>query len=86
MAKVYVDPTAMAEWKTQMEKINKDCISSIDEITTAIGNLNESFQGDYASKYEESFGQFTKQVKSSHESLRNVETFLDTVVNVMENQ
>ena len=86
MAQVYVDPTAMSEWKTQMEKINKDCISSIEEINTAIGNLNDSFQGDYASKYEESFSEFTKQVKASHESLRNVETFLDTVVSVMENQ
>lgn len=86
MAQVYVDPTVMSEWKTNMEKINKDCISSIDEINTAIAKLNDSFQGDYASEYEESFGQFTKKVKSSHESLRNVESFLDTIVSVMENQ
>lgn len=86
MSKVYVDPSAMGEWKTQMEKINKDCISSIEEINTAITKLNDSFQGDYATKYEESFGEFTKKVKSTHESLRNVESFLDTIVNVMENQ
>jgi uncharacterized protein YukE len=86
MSKVYVDPTVMSEWKTQMETINKDCISSIEEINTAITKLNDSFQGDYATKYEESFGSFTSKVKSSHESLRNVESFLDTIVNVMENQ
>ena len=86
MSKVYVDPSAMGEWKTQMEKINKDCISSIEEINTAITKLNDSFQGDYATKYEESFGEFTKNVKSTHESLRNVESFLDTIVTVMENQ
>ncbi len=86
MAKVYVDSSAMSEWKTKMEKINKDCISSIDEITSAINKLNDSFQGDYATQYEESFGKFTKQVKKSHESLRNVENFLDTIVSVMENQ
>lgn len=86
MAKVYVDPIVMSEWKGQMDTINKDCISIIEEIDAAISKLNESFKGDYASKYEESFGQFSKQVKASHESLRNVETFLDTVVNVMENQ
>ena len=86
MAQVYVDPIVMSEWKVQMETINKDCISSIDEIDAAIAKLNECFKGDYASKYDESFGQFSKQVKASHESLRNVETFLDTVVNVMENQ
>ncbi len=86
MAQVYVDPTVMSEWKTQMDKINKDCISSIEEINTAITKLNDSLQGDYADKYEESFGSFTKKVKSTHESLRNVETFLDTVVSVMESQ
>lgn len=86
MSKVYVDPVALSEWKTQMDVINKDCISTIDEITVAIGRLNDSFQGDYATKYDEAFAQFTKQVKQSHESLRNVETFLDTVVTVMENQ
>lgn len=86
MAQVYVDPTAMIEWKTQMETINKDCISSIEEIDSAITKLNDSFQGDYADKYEESFGAFTKKVKSTHESLRNVESFLDTIVTVMENQ
>ena len=60
MAKVYVDPTVMLEWKTQMDKINKDCISSIDEINSAITKLNDSFQGDYATEYEESFGEFAK--------------------------
>jgi hypothetical protein len=40
MSKVYVDPTVMSEWKTQMEKINKDCISSIEEINTAITKQN----------------------------------------------
>ena len=86
MAKVYVDPAAMSEWKTQMDKINKNCISSIEEIDSAIAKLNDSFQGDYATQYEESFGEFTKKVKSTHESLRNVESFLDTIVNVMQNQ
>ena len=86
MAQVYVDPTVMLEWKSQMDTINKDCINSIDEITSAIAKLNDSFQGDYSSKYEESFGAFTNKVKATHESLRNVETFLDTVVSVMENQ
>lgn len=86
MAQVYIDPTVMLEWKTQMETINKDCISSIEDINTAITNLNDFFQGDYATKYEESFGVFAKKVKATHESLRNVETFLDTIVTVMENQ
>jgi uncharacterized protein YukE len=86
MSKVYVDPIALSDWKTQMDVINKDCISTIEEITTAISRLNDSFQGDYATKYDEAFALFTKQVKESHESLRNVETFLDTVVTVMESQ
>ena len=86
MAKVYLEPSALAEWKTNMDSINKDCIAAIENIDTAIKNLNNSFQGDYSTKYQESFGEFTKKVKSSHESLRNVESFLDKIVTVIENQ
>lgn len=86
MGQVYVEDTAMADWKTRMQTINANCISSIEKIDTNINNLNSSFQGSYASMYEESFGGFTTSVKASHESLKDFSEFLDTVVNVMKNQ
>ena len=86
MSKVYVETDAMASWKTEMEKINKNCIDNIDAIVSSMNGLNASFQGDYASKYEEAFGQYANKVKSSHESMRDIEKFLDTVVEVMKNQ
>lgn len=86
MAKVYVETEAMASWKTEMEKINKDCIDNIDKIVQSMNSLNASFQGDFADKYEEAFGNYSKKVKSSHESMRDIEKFLDTIVEVMMKQ
>ena len=29
MSKVYVDPAAMSDWKTQMDKINQDSLKNV---------------------------------------------------------
>lgn len=86
MAEVYVDTEAMASWKTEMEKINKDCIENIENIVKSMNGLNAVFQGDYADKFEQVFGQYSNKVKNSHESMRDIEKFLDTIVEVMKNQ
>ena len=83
---VYVETEAMASWQTEMEKINKNCIDNIDVIINSMNSLNASFQGEFADKYEESFGNYTVKVKNSHESMRDIESFLDTIVEVMKNQ
>lgn len=86
MAQAYVDDSVMTEWKTQMDTINVNCLESIEGIENCLNNLNDSFRGDYASEYSESYTKFVKNVKSSHESLKNVEGFLDSIVDVMHNQ
>lgn len=86
MAEVYVDTEAMSSWKTDMEKINKDCIENIENIVKSMNGLNAVFQGDYADKFEQVFGQYSNKVKNSHESMRDIEKFLDTIVEVMKNQ
>lgn len=86
MAQVYVNTDSMHTWKTEMEKINQGCVDEIRKIETSMATLNSSFQGDYASKYEDTFGQYTKKVLNSHESLKDVESFLSKVVQVMNNQ
>ena len=47
-------------------------------------NLNSSYQGDYADKFEENFSNYTNNVINSHNDLADLENFLNTVVNVME--
>jgi hypothetical protein len=86
MAQAYVGDSVMAEWKTNMDSINVNCLESIEGIETCLNNLNDSFRGDYASDYSESFTKFIKDVKNSHEDLRDVEGFLDSIVDVMHNQ
>lgn len=86
MAQAYVDASVMTEWKTNMDTINVNCLESIEGIENCLNNLTDSFRGDYASEYAESYKSFLKNVKSSHENLKDVEKFLDTVVEVMQNQ
>jgi uncharacterized protein YukE len=86
MAQAYVDASVMGEWKTSMDSINVNCLEAIEGIENCLNNLNDSFRGDFASEYSESYSNFLKTVKSSHENLKNVESFLDTVVDVMNNQ
>lgn len=84
MSKSYVDAEALVSWKTEMEKINDACIDNIDNITKTMNSLNSSSQGDYADRFEENFGNYIKKVKESHEALKNVESFLTDVVEVMQ--
>lgn len=86
MAQAYVDDSVMAEWKTNMDSINVNCLEAIEGMETCLKNLNDSFRGDYASEYSESYADFIKKVKNSHEYLRDVEGFLDSIVDVMHNQ
>ncbi len=86
MAQVYVDSSAMEDWKSQMEKINTDCIAAIEEIESSIKSLNSIFQGSYADSYTESFSSFTNKVKESHQAMSDFSGFLNTIVNVMNGQ
>lgn len=86
MSKAYVNDSAMAEWKTKMDSINVNCLESIDGIETCLNSISDSFRGDYASDYTNSYKRFIQNVKSSHENLKDVEAFLDTIVDVMQNQ
>ena len=86
MADVYVKTEALSAWKSDMEKINKLCLENIENIMSSMGELNSSFQGDYAEKFETTFDNFSKKVKSSHEDLVDIENFLNNIVEVMSNQ
>lgn len=86
MTNVYVEPSAMQEWKTSMKNINTECITSIDNVDKYIKQLESNFKGDFPTSYIDSFENFAKSVRNSHDSMSNLESFLDTVVEVMENQ
>ena len=86
MGKVLVSSEAMSTWRTQMEKVNSDCITDIENITSIINRLNESFTGDYETAFSESFHKFCKSVKESHTNMKDFSAFLDKIYEVMSNQ
>ena len=84
MGKAYIETDALTSWKGQMESLNETCVQCLNNIKRDMKNLNSSYQGDYADKFEENFGNYTSKVINSHNDLADLENFLNTVVNVME--
>lgn len=83
MSKSYIEEATMADWKVLMANINQECIEEISKIETSMSSLPDSFRGDYAEVYEQSFDKYIKAVKNSHESLKDFQKFLDEIVEVM---
>lgn len=86
MSKAYIETDTLVSWKTQMESLNETCIQCLNNINQHMKSLNSSYQGEYADKFEENFGNYTKKVINSHNDLASLENFLATVVEVMEGQ
>ncbi len=86
MAEVYVDTSAMADWKTNMSKINSDCIDSLNDISDSMSEFRSAFQGAYADQFDDSFVDFIRKIKSSHESMKDLENFINIIVETMEKQ
>ena len=84
MGKAYIETDTLPSWKTQMESLNETCVQCLNKIKNDMKNLNSSYQGDYADKFEENFSNYTNNVINSHNDLADLENFLNTVVNVME--
>ena len=84
MGKAYIETDTLTSWKTQMESLNETCVQCLNNIKNDMKNLNSSYQGDYADKFEENFSNYTSKVINSHNDFADLENFLNTVVNVME--
>ena len=84
MGKAYIETDTLTSWKTQMESLNETFVQFLNNIKNDMKNLNSSYQGDYADKFEENFSNYTNNVINSHNDLADLENFLNTVVNVME--
>lgn len=82
---VYVEPVALEGWKAQMQSINSECVSNLERIGSIIGSLNSSLDGTAANSFVNSINKFMTTAKDNHQKMSSVESFLDTVVEVMNN-
>ena len=83
--KGYVESEALKSWESQMKSINEQCLADIDTISKQVDSLKDGFKGDYSDSYTEAFNELLSSIKTSHEALSNFSSFLNTVVETVEN-
>ena len=83
---VYVDFIALNEWKSQMDKINVSALDTLDSFMSSVEDLKGSWCGNSADSFLNSSKMMLNKAKSYHTEMRNVENFLTTVINTMDNQ
>jgi uncharacterized protein YukE len=83
---VYVDFAALNEWKSQMDKINVSALDTLDSFMSSVEELKGSWCGNSADSFLNSSKMMLNKAKSYHTEMRNVENFLTTVINTMDNQ
>ncbi len=83
---VYVDFSALNEWRNEMDRINGDALSTLDSFESTIGELNNYWSGNSASGFLSSSKNLVNKARSYHNDMCNVEDFLIKVIETMDNQ
>ena len=83
---VYVDFSALSDWKTQMEKINGSAVDTLDSFVTAVEDLKSSWCGNSAESFFNASSGLINKAKGYHNEMKNTENFLINVINTMDKQ
>ena len=83
---VYVDFSALNDWKSQMDKINGSALDTLDSFMSSVEDLKGSWCGNSADSFLNSSKTMLNKAKNYHTEMRSVENFLTTVINTMDNQ
>ena len=84
-SEAYIEPSVLEGWKATMSSINSACLSELDSFKVHSAGLADSFRGEAADGYSQSFDSFLKFVKNKHESMKNLDNFISEVIITMEN-
>lgn len=83
---VYVDFSALTDWKNQMEKINGLAVDTLDSFVTTVEDLKSSWCGNSADSFLSASNSLINKAKSYHNEMKNTENFLINVINTMDKQ
>lgn len=86
MANVYIEPEALESWKVKMSEINESCIEHINSFKNTIDSMSDCWDGSSSEAYIENVDVFMENVLTSHDKMKNVDNFLEVVVQTMESQ
>lgn len=84
-ASVYVDVNTLLDWGTRLNTINETAMSCIKKFSTD-ASLAGTYEGSSASAFSEILGGVIDKAMVGHESMTNVNNFLGTVVEKMQEE
>lgn len=81
---VYVDSDALTKWSTDLTSINNLALDDLEKFKTNVESLKDSWAGSSASSFLNSNEEFIKSALSYHENMKDINSFLITVIETME--
>lgn len=82
----YVDSEALLSWKGSMESINSQCIESLDGFQSSADSLSGSWEGKSAEAFDREVNSCVNVARGMHEAMKDIDSFLETVVITSQNQ
>jgi uncharacterized protein YukE len=83
-SEAYIEPSVLEGWKSTMSSINNACLGELDNFKAHSAGLADSWRGDAADGYSQTFDNFIEVVKNKHESMKNLDSFISEVIITME--
>lgn len=77
-------PSTLEGWKLKMVELNTKAIQTINSFDKEVGNLDAVIRGKFSESYIKSVNEKMTDAKQKHESMKNMETMLQTIVDSME--
>lgn len=84
--KIYVDTDVLLSWKEQMKAINDESIKTINEINTKMKDIDSCIAGNIAEGIKYDIGRLTKNCLTSHETMKDLEKMIETIVETKINE
>ena len=81
---VYVELSALDNWNKKLNKIDTDAIDIIKNIEAEIKKVEDYWVGNASKGFVEASEELTKLAKSYHLGMKDVDSFLVTVANSMQ--
>lgn len=85
-ANVFIDTDALMSWETELKNINTAFVNIIGIMETRLNELEHDFKGNSADSFSREVHSCINEAKTYHEKMNDISSFLQLVVETMQEQ
>ena len=82
----YINSESLLSWKSGMDSINADCIDHLTSFKNDAQKLSGAWDGTSSAAYVKKVNDCMNVAAAMHESMKDIDSFLENVVIVSQNQ